>query len=96
MIDKRPAAIIQAMGVADVRLAVHLAREHELSLSVKGGGHNVAGHAVSEGGVMLDLGMMRAVGVDPVARTARVQGGALWADLDRETAVSSGWRRPAA
>jgi FAD/FMN-containing dehydrogenase len=86
MIDKRPVAIVRATGVADVRHAVTFAREHDLAISVKGGGHNVAGHAVSEGGLMLDLSAMRAVWVDPAARTARVQGGACWADLDREAA----------
>lgn len=85
MIDKHPALIVRAAGVADVRRTVTFAREHDLALSIKGGGHNVAGHAVSEGGVILDLGAMRAVLVDPMAQTARVQGGALWADVDRET-----------
>jgi hypothetical protein len=85
MIDKHPALIVRAAGVADVRQAVIFAREHNLPLSIKGGGHNVAGHAVSDGGLMLDLGTMRAVRVDPTARTARVQGGALWRDVDRET-----------
>ena len=66
--------------------AVTFARENGLSLSIKGGGHNVAGHAVSDGGLMLDLRQMRAVWVNPVARTARVQAGALWSDFDRETA----------
>ena len=87
MIDKRPALIVRPRGVADVQRAVVFAREHDLPLSIKGGGHNVAGHAVSDGGLMLDLAAMRAVRVDPVARTARVQGGALWADVDRETAA---------
>ena len=58
-----------------------------MPVAIKGGGHNVAGLAVSDGGLMLDLGAMRAVRVDPRARTARVQGGALWADVDRETAA---------
>ncbi|MBA2597968.1 MAG: FAD-binding oxidoreductase [Chloroflexia bacterium] len=85
MIDKRPELIVRARGVADIRQTVTFARENGLSLTIKGGGHNVAGHAVSDGGLTLDLGQMRAVWVDPVARTARVQGGALWADVDRET-----------
>jgi FAD/FMN-containing dehydrogenase len=87
MIAKRPALIVRPSGVADVRRAIAFAGEHALSLSIKGGGHNVAGLAVTEGGVMLDLSAMRAVRVDPVARTARVQGGALWSDVDRETAA---------
>lgn len=85
MIDKRPAVVIAAAGAADVQRAVALAREQGLSLAIKGGGHNVAGHAIADGGVLLDLSAMRAVWVDPVARTARVQGGATWADFDRET-----------
>jgi FAD/FMN-containing dehydrogenase len=70
--------------VSDVRRAVLFAREHGLPLSIKGGGHNVAGHAVSEGGLMLDLGAMRGVRVDAQSRTARADGGVLWADFDRE------------
>ena len=89
MIDKRPALIARPGGVADVQRAVAFAREQELPVAIKGGGHNVAGLAVSDGGLMLDLGAMRAVRVDPRARTARVQGGALWADVDRETATFS-------
>ena len=87
MIDKRPALIARPRGAADVQRAIAFAREHALPLSIKGGGHNVAGHAVSDGGLMLDLGAMRAVWVDPTARVARVKGGALWADVDRETAA---------
>jgi FAD/FMN-containing dehydrogenase len=87
MIDKRPALIVQAAGVADVRRAVAFAREHDLPLSIKGGGHNVAGHAISDGGLTLDLSAMRSVRVDPTARRARVEGGALWRDVDRETAA---------
>jgi FAD/FMN-containing dehydrogenase len=85
MIDKRPALIARCAGVSDGRRAVAFAREHELSISIKGGGHNVAGHAVSEGGLMLDLSLMRAVRVDPQRRTARAEGGATWGDFDRET-----------
>jgi FAD/FMN-containing dehydrogenase len=87
MIDKHPLLIARASGVADVRRAVTFARERGLPVSIKGGGHNVAGLAVTDGGLMLDLSAMRAVSVDPAARTARVQGGALWADVDRETAA---------
>jgi FAD/FMN-containing dehydrogenase len=87
MINKRPALIVRAGSVADIQRAVTFAREHELSVSIKGGGHNVAGHAVSEGGLMLDLAALRGVSVDPTARTARVQGGAIWSDVDRETAT---------
>lgn len=87
MIDKHPALIVQAAGAADVRLAVRVAREQGYRISMKGGGHNVAGYAVCDGGLMLDLSLMRGVWVDPVTRTARVQAGALWADVDRETEV---------
>jgi FAD/FMN-containing dehydrogenase len=86
MIDRRPAAVVQPAGVADIQRAVLAARELGLPLSVKSGGHNVAGHAVQEGGLLLDLSSMRAVDVDAAARTARVQGGATWADFDGATA----------
>ena len=85
MIDKRPAAIVEATGVADVMATVRSARASRLPLAVRGGGHNVAGNAVCEGGIVLDLGRMRSVHVDPVRRTARVEGGATWRDYDYET-----------
>ncbi|HUG15753.1 MAG TPA: FAD-binding oxidoreductase [Thermomicrobiales bacterium] len=87
LIDRHPAAVVQCTGAADVIAAVNIAREHDLLLSVKGGGHNVAGNAVNDGGIVIDLSLMRAVHVDPRTRTARVQGGATWAELDRETQV---------
>jgi FAD/FMN-containing dehydrogenase len=68
-----------------VMAAVNFAREHGLLVAVRGGGHGVAGHAVCDGGMMVDLSAMRAVRVDPVARRAWVQGGATWGDVDRET-----------
>ena len=71
--------------MADVIESVGFARRHALQLSVRGGGHNVAGYAVCEGGLMIDLSAMRAVRVDPAARRAWVQGGALWGDVDCET-----------
>jgi len=86
-IDRRPALIARCRGTADVVDAVSFAREHELLVSVRGGGHNVAGTAVCDGGLMIDLSLMRGVYVDPHARTARVQGGATWGDVDRETQV---------
>ena len=85
MIDKRPAAVVRAAGAGDVIRAVRLAAQHRLLLSVRGGGHNIAGNAVCDGGLMLDLGRMRSVRVDPAARTARVEPGARLADLDQET-----------
>ena len=85
MIDRRPLLIVRARGVADVIDAVNFARDHGLPVSIKGGGHNVAGHAVCDGGLMIDLGQMRAVRVDPAARRAHVEGGATWGDVDRET-----------
>ncbi len=87
MIDRRPALIVQALDIADVRTAVNFARDHEHAVAVRAGGHNVAGSGVSEGGVVVDLGMMRDVDVDPDLGIAWVQGGALLADLDRATAA---------
>ena len=87
MIDRNPAIIVQCQGAADVMQAVNFARDNDLLLSVRGGGHNVAGSAVNDGGIVIDLSGMTAVRVDPQARTARVEGGATWADLDRETQV---------
>jgi FAD/FMN-containing dehydrogenase len=87
IIDKRPALIARCRGAADVIQAVNFARTHELLVAVRGGGHNVAGHAVCDGGIVIDLSPMRAVHVDPEAQTAYVEGGALWGDVDRETQV---------
>ncbi|WP_336343221.1 FAD-binding oxidoreductase [Halalkalicoccus ordinarius] len=85
MIDKRPALIARCRGVADVITAVNFARENDLLVAVRGGGHNVAGTAVCDGGLVIDLSEMRGVRVDPEARTAWVQAGATWADVDHET-----------
>jgi FAD/FMN-containing dehydrogenase len=85
MIDRRPAIIIQAAGAADVIQGVNFARDHHAALAVRGGGHNIAGNAVCDGGVVLDLSRMRSVHVDPAARRVRVEGGALLSDLDKET-----------
>jgi FAD/FMN-containing dehydrogenase len=85
LIDRRPGLIVQCSGAADVVDAVNFAREQGLVLSIKAGGHNVAGNAVNDGGIVLDLSQMRGVTVDPVTRTVRVQGGATWGDCDRET-----------
>ena len=85
LIDRRPAMIARCSGVVDVVECVNFAREHGLLLSVRGGGHNVAGHAVNDDGLVIDLSGMRGVWVDAEAGIAHVQGGATWADLDRET-----------
>ncbi|EFW91082.1 FAD linked oxidase domain-containing protein [Haladaptatus paucihalophilus DX253] len=84
MIDRHPALIVQCSGTADVIVAVNFAREYDLEIAVRGGGHNVAGTAVCDDGIVIDLSAMRAVWVDPLARIARVQGGALWGDVDHE------------
>jgi FAD/FMN-containing dehydrogenase len=86
MIDKRPAVIVRCAGAADVAAAIRLAREYRLPLSIRGGGHNVAGTALVDDGVVIDLSAMRAVHADPAAGTVHVQGGATWADVDRVTA----------
>ncbi len=85
MIDRRPALIAQCTGVGDVMRAVEFARAHDLPLAVRGGGHNVAGNAVCDGGLMLDLSLMKGIRVDPMARTVRAEGGVTWGELDRET-----------
>jgi FAD/FMN-containing dehydrogenase len=84
-IDRHPAGIARCAGVADVVAAVRFARDHDLEIAVRGGGHNVAGTAVCNDGLVIDLSAMRAVWVDPAGRTAWVQGGALWSDVDHET-----------
>jgi FAD/FMN-containing dehydrogenase len=84
-IDRRPALIARCAGVADVISAVRFAREHELLTAVRGGGHSFPGHSVCDGGIVIDLGLMKGIRVDPVARTARVQAGVLLGELDRET-----------
>ncbi len=85
MIDLRPAVIVRCHGTADVRLAVQFARTTGLEVAVRGGGHNVAGNASTEGGVVVDLSQMRSVIVDPNRRRAICEGGATLADYDRET-----------
>jgi hypothetical protein len=80
----RAALAVGCSGTADVIEAVNFARAHDLVVAVRGGGHSVAGLSTGEGGLLIDLAAMRAVQVDPDRRLARVQGGALWGDLDRE------------
>jgi len=85
MIDRRPSLIARCIDTADVMRCVQFAREHGLLVSVKGGGHNVAGQAVCDRAFMIDLSLMNRVRVDPRGPTARAQGGAKWIDFDRET-----------
>ena len=84
-IDRRPGLIARCAGPDDVALAVRFARERDLAVSVKGGGHAVAGYAVCDAGLMIDLSLMKAVRVDTATRTARAAGGLLWSELDRAT-----------
>ena len=84
MIDRRPALIVRATGASDVIRVVKFTREHRLPLAVRGGGHNIAGNAVCDGGLMLDLTPMKSVRVDPVAHTARVEPGVTLGEFDRE------------
>jgi hypothetical protein len=84
-IDKRPAVIARCSGVVDVVRAVELAREHDLVVAVRGGGHNVAGHGTCDGGIVIDLSPMRGISLDLARHTTRVQAGANWGDVDHET-----------
>ena len=85
MIDRRPALIARCAGVADVMAAVRFARTHGLLVSVRGGGHNITGNAVCEGGLMIDLSPMKSVRVDPLKRVARAEAGLTWGEYNRET-----------
>ncbi len=85
MIDRKPTLIARCAGVADVIHAVHFARTHNLLVSVRGGGHNVPGNAVCEGGIMIDLSRMKSVRVEPLRCTARAEGGVTWGEFDHET-----------
>src|SRR5262245_54296624 len=85
LVDKRPALIARCRGVADVVDAVKLARKLHLEVAVRGGGHNVAGRATIDGGLLVDLAPMKGIHVDPAARSGRAQGGVTWGELNRET-----------
>lgn len=85
LIDKRPALIARCRGVADVVDAFNLAKKLGLQVAVRGGGHNVAGRATIDGGVMVDLTPMKGVHLDPKSRSVRAQGGVTWGELNRET-----------
>ena len=84
-VDRRPRLIARCSGTADVAAAVRFARDRDLEIAVRGGGHNVAGTAVCDDGIVIDLTAMRAVSVDLVHSAALVQSGALWGDVDHET-----------
>jgi FAD/FMN-containing dehydrogenase len=85
MIDKRPALIARCAGVADVINCVNFAHEHDLLVAVRGGGHNVAGKAICDGGLMIDLSGMKSIRADPLKRTARAEAGVTWGAFDHET-----------
>ena len=85
MIDRNPALIVRALWAADVVRAVRFAGQHGLSVAVRGGGHNIAGNAVCEGGLMIDLSLMKSVRVDAATKRVRVEPGATLGDMDRET-----------
>jgi FAD/FMN-containing dehydrogenase len=93
-IDRRPACIARCTGVADVVAAVDFARERDLLVGVRSGGHGVAGHALCDGGLVIDLSPMKGIRADPATRTVRAEAGVLWGELDRRRS-SSGWRRSA-
>jgi FAD/FMN-containing dehydrogenase len=85
LVDRRPAVIARCIGAGDVATAFDFARTHELEVAVRGGGHNPAGHCVSDGGLVIDLSLMRSVEVDGDTRIARAAGGATWLDFDSAT-----------
>ncbi len=87
LIDRRPALIARCQNAADIADAIRFARANDLGISVRGGGHNVAGRAVADDALMIDLSPMKGIRVDPAARTVRAQGGVIWRELNRETAV---------
>ena len=85
LVDKRPALITRCRGAADVIDAVNLGRKLNLEVAVRGGGHNVAGRSTTDGGLMIDLSLMKGIHVNPKARAARAQGGLTWNEFNRET-----------
>jgi FAD/FMN-containing dehydrogenase len=84
-IDRRPALVARCRGVADVRHAVSFAREEDLLVSLRGGGHSIPGYGTNDGGLVIDLSAMKGIRLDSDARTARAEGGVLWREFDRET-----------
>ena len=93
LVDRHPAAIARCVTSTDVADAVAFGREHDLELSVRGGGHGVAGRAVTDGGLMIDLSAMKGIHVDPALRRVRAQGGVTWREYDR-TAAAFGLATP--
>src|SRR5207249_5540299 len=87
LVDRRPAAVCRCRSPHDVVEALALARRHGLAVGVRGGGHDVAGNGVCDGGLLVDLSPMQAVDVDAEARTARAKGGATWGEFDAATAA---------
>jgi FAD/FMN-containing dehydrogenase len=87
LVDKRPSLIARCRGTADVQAAVMFATQRGVPLSVRGGGHNIAGRSVLDGGVVIDMSPMKGVSIDPDARTVRAQGGVIWKEFNRETAL---------
>src|ERR1700752_3263294 len=85
MIDKRPACIARCSGVADVIRSVNFARENDLLVAIRGGGHNIAGNAICDGGLVIDLTGMKSMRVDPARRTARAEPGVTWREFDHAT-----------
>ena len=100
-IDRRPAVIVRCLGRGDVATAFDFARTNELEIAVRGGGHNPAGHCVLDGGLVIDLSLMRRVRVDRDVRIARAEGGSTWFDFDTATVAEGlgrravSWGRPA-
>src|SRR3954452_4860039 len=83
--DRRPALVVRCAGAADVATAVGFARSNDLPIAVRGGGHSIAGFSTCDNGIVIDLSQMSSVRVDPAGRRATGGGGAVWADVDRET-----------
>ena len=90
MIDRRPALIARCVDVADVMAAINFARDHQLTLAVRGGGHNGPGLGTCDDGLVIDLSEMKGIRVDPAARTVRVEGGCTWGDVDHATHAFGG------
>src|SRR5262249_7002562 len=85
MIDRHPRLIVRCANVADVITAVHFARNNDMLVAVRGGGHNAGGLGMCDDGLVIDLSHMRGIRVDPVARTVRVEGGCTWGEGDHTT-----------